>query len=64
MTVQELIDKLIEQCGNRSPSTVQVVTYRMKEDNDGVETWAYWEEEPPKVDSYEIHPFPFTVTVT
>ena len=48
MTVQELINKLVEQCGSRSPSRVAVYTYRLREEDDGTE---YYNEEEPEVDS-------------
>lgn len=60
MTVQELINKLVEQCGSRSPSRVAVYTYRLREEDDGTE---YYNEEEPEVDSCDIFPLPFHLIV-
>lgn len=60
MTVQELINKLVEQCGNRSPSRVNVYTYRLREEDDGCE---YYNEEEPEVASCDIFPLPFHLIV-
>lgn len=63
MTVQELIDSLIVECGSRSPSETTIVVRRMvKEDYKG-ESWAFMEEAPPEVESHNIYPFPFNVVI-